>query len=487
MRELIVDLFAGGGGASLGIELALGVSPDIAINHDPKAIAIHEANHPNTKHFITKITSVDPLEATGGRPVGLLWVSPDCKHFSKAKGGVPVEKNIRDLAWVAVHWADRARPRVVILENVEEFCTWGPLDPATSKPCKAQAGLTFRRFDRAFKRLGYRTAWTELVACDYGTPTTCKRLFYIARCDDRPIVWPQPTHGNGLKPYRTAAECIDWTVPSQSIFEREKAYVPRTLKRIARGVEKFVLSTSDPFIIPVTHQGDCRVYDVRDPLRTVTTANRGEFAFVAPWFVSRYGERPGQEPRVRSVERPAPTIVPTGNGANLVAAFMAQHNTGSIGHKVTKPVSTILSAGVHQQVVTSHLMIQRNNSYGQSVERPLRTVTAGSNHFAEVRTLLERHGNGGEPSLEFGGYRYDLVDIHMRMLTPRELFRAQGFPDSYKIDPVFNGKPLSKTAKYRACGNSVCPPLAREVILSNYQIREAENPAEVPLTGGLFG
>ena len=548
MLELVIDNFAGGGGASVGIESALG-RVDAAINHDPRALAIHEINHPLTRHFCKSIYDVHPREVTGGRPVGLAWFSPDCKHFSKAKGGKPVQQTIRDLAWVVVHWAKEVRPRVIILENVEEFTTWGPLDPTTGRPCKVQSGLTFRRWVKELEKLGYRVEWRELRACDYGAPTTRKRLFLVARCDGMPIVWPEPTHGPGRPlPYRTAAECIDWTIPALSIFEREENGRPplaeATKRRIAKGVHVHVIEEKNPFIIPLTHHGADRTYDIRDPFRTITCANRGEMAYVAPticgvggragqsrprtggeplatittkadaavcfshlmapWFIPRYGERPGQDPRTRSIQRPHPTIVPTQNGAQLCAAFMAQHNTGVTGRGLGRPLSTICTTGSHQQLVTSHLMVQRNNAYGQSLGEPLRTVCAGTNHFAEVRTFLTKYyGSGGSQSVgdplhsvttrdRFGlvnvaGHGdFQIVDILMRMLVPRELFRAQGFPDWYILDPIYKGRPLAKTHQVRACGNSVCPPLAEAMVRANVQLRHVFD-IEDPMVGGLFG
>ena len=226
MKELIVDNFAGGGGASTGIELAVGRPVDIAINHDPDAIAMHRVNHPNTRHYCESVWDVNPAEICEDRPVGLMWLSPDCKHFSRAKGGKPVSKNVRGLAWIAVRWAATVKPRVIILENVPEFVTWGRLDK-DGKPDKNYVGETFRSFVRALKRHGYEVKWGELKACDYGAPTIRKRFFMIARCDNQPIVFPAPTHGtgDGLKPYRTAAECIDWSVPCKSIFEIGRAHV----------------------------------------------------------------------------------------------------------------------------------------------------------------------------------------------------------------------------------------------------------------------
>jgi DNA (cytosine-5)-methyltransferase 1 len=273
--ELIVDNFAGGGGASLGIEMGLGRSPDIAINHDPEAIAMHKANHPNTKHFCEDVWEVNPIEACAGRPVGLAWFSPDCKHFSKAKGGKPVSKKIRGLAWIVVKWAKAVQPRVIILENVEEFKDWGPLDDE-GMPCRARKGMTFQRWQAQLKNLGYRVEWRELRACDYNTPTIRKRLFLVARCDGLPIVWPEATHSNPkkigtdlftshMKPWRTAAECIDWSVPCPSIFDRKKPLADNTLRRVAAGLRRYVIDSPEPFIVSLTHHGGDRVESLDEP------------------------------------------------------------------------------------------------------------------------------------------------------------------------------------------------------------------------------
>lgn len=501
--EIIVDNFAGGGGASLGIEWATGRPVDVARNHDPEAIAMHRVNHPATQHRVEDVWHADPRDDAAGRPVGLAWFSPDCKHFSKAKGGKPVEKKIRDLAWVVVRWAERVRPRIIALENVEEFKDWGPLTE-DGKPCPVQKGLTFRRWVKALRDLGYRVDWRELRACDYGAPTIRKRLFLVARCDGEPIVWPAPTHGPGLRPYRTAAECIDWSLPCPSIFltkaEAAKLGVRRplaeaTLRRIARGVKRYVIDAAEPFIIPLTHTGDARVYPLNDPLRTITTAKRGEQALVAPFFVPRYGEREGQDPRCRSVEEPIPTVVPSSNGANVVAAFLAQHNTGMTGHDARAPVSTIVGKGCTQGLVAVALNQQRGSAIngGEGDPRkPLRAITAGGQHQAVVAAFLAKYyGSGGQDQdcrdplhtvptkARFGavtvtveGQAYAIVDIGMRMLTPRELFRAQGFPDSYVIDLEVGGRPLTKGAQIRMCGNSVCPQMAEAVVRANLGLGE---------------
>ena len=528
---LVVDNFAGGGGASLGIERALG-RLDIAINHDAEAIAMHRANHPGATHYERNIWQIDPLDATGGRRVALAWFSPDCKHFSKAKGSKPLARNIRDLAWVVVLWARRARPAVICLENVEEFRQWGPLN-LEGWPIKERTGETFDRWLRELRKLGYRVEWRELRACDYGTPTVRKRLFLIARCDGAPIVWPERTHGEGLLPYRTAADCIDWSIPCPSIFlTREEGRVlgvkrplaEATMRRIARGTVRYVLEDADPFIVPVTHAGDLRSHSIHDPFRTVTGAHRGEQALIAPYFFQRHGEREGQAPRCHSADQPAHVITPTANSHMLACAYMAQHNTGLVGHDLRRPVSTIVQKGSNQQLVTAFLSRHFGGSVGQGaaapaptttaggggktaiiaaamthqhksninggngrLDRPATTVTAGGrNHGLIAAFLTKYYGEGGQWSVpsdpmhtvptkdrmglvtvSIDGTTYVLDDIGMRMLWPRELFRAQGFPDSYIIDPPFNGKPMTKTAQIKMCGNSVCPQVAEAIVRAN--------------------
>lgn len=498
-HELIVDLFAGGGGASEGIKQAFGRDPDIAVNHDAIAVSVHEANHPTTQHFRRDVFEVSPRDVTHGRPVGLLWASPDCKHFSKAKGGKPVSKKIRGLAWVVVRWAKEARPRVIVLENVEEFVTWGPL--LGDRPCPDRKGQTFRRWLGELRRLGYKVEHRELRACDYGAPTSRKRFFLVARCDGAPIVWPKATHGKGLLPYRTAADCIDFSLPCPSIFltkdEARAIGVKRplaeaTMRRIAKGVERFVLNCAKPFIVPIQNFGwGDRPTSIDEPLRTITARPRGgAFALAAPVLVPRYGERPTQEPRALPVDGPMPTVVPTGNGASLAMAFLAQQNGGVVGHQTygrdaRKPVSTISSKGAQQQVVAAHLTKLYGTSTGSDAREPAPTVTAGGNHLAEVRAFLvayygnEKDGRdlrdpmGAVVSRErFGlvtvdGTDYEIADIGLRMLTPRELFRAQGFPEQYVIDRGADGKRLPKDAQVRLCGNSVCPPIACAIVAAN--------------------
>lgn len=530
VQGLVVDNFAGGGGASLGIQRALG-RIDIAINHDREAIAMHRANHPAAHHVERNIWQVDPIQATGGRPVALAWFSPDCAHFSKAKGSQPLQRRIRDLAWVVVLWARRTRPRIICLENVEEFQGWGPLDDH-GRPDRLREGDTFRRWVRDLRELGYSVEWRELRADDYGTPTIRKRLFVVARCDGMPIAWPSPSHGEGLLPYATAAQCIDWSLPCPSIFlSREEGralgvkrpLADATMRRIARGTVRYIVDAADPFIVPVTHSGDRRVHPVDEPVRTLTAAHRGEHALISPYFVQRHGERPAQAPRCHPADRPARVITPSANSQMLVSAYLAQHNGGMTGHDARTPVSTILRRGSNQALVAAFLSRHFGNSTGQHpaapaptvtaggagktalvaaalshnyssntnggdgrLTRPHKTVTTGGHHALVAAFLAKYYGQGGQwqspadpmhtvPSrhrlglvtVTVDGATYVLDDIGMRMLTPRELYTAQGFPADYIIDPFVAGKRLSKTAQIRMCGNSVCPQVAEAVVRAN--------------------
>jgi DNA (cytosine-5)-methyltransferase 1 len=546
-NELIVDNFAGGGGASTGLERAFGRPVDVAINHDPEALAMHAANHPLTTHYCESVFAVDPIVITGNQPVALVWLSPDCKHFSKAKGGKPVSKHIRGLAWIALRWAAKVKPRVIMLENVEEFQTWGPLG-TDGKPCAKQRGRTFRSFVTALRRQGYVVDWRELRACDYGAPTIRKRLFLVARRDHLPIVWPAPTHGDPksaavragkLQPWRTAADCIDWSLPCPSIFERTKPLKDATLRRVAKGIMKFVVNSAEPFIVKfqensigqtldeplhtvmagaprfgiisptlmhVTHHGADRTASVDAPIATVTGANRGEQALVSATLIQTgYGEREGQEPRVPGLDKPLGTAVAGGVKHAVVSAFLAKHYGGheSSGAALDKPTSTITTQDHHHlvtaqlvgcggragqsrprdaseplatvtskadtSVVTSHLVKLRNNQFGQDVREPMPTLTAGGGHVGEVRALLQKyHGPAALGIVTIGGEQYAIVDIGMRMLQPHELKLAQGFPANYVINPIFNGKPLSKSSQVRMIGNSVCPDVATALIVANF-------------------
>jgi len=461
--EINIDNFAGGGGASMGFEIATGHSIDVAINHDPEAIAMHEANHPTTKHYMSDVFEVDPIEVCKGKPVGLAWFSPDCKHFSKAKGGKPVDKKVRGLARVAIKWAELVKPRIIFLENVEEFQDWGPL-LENNKPCPIRKGLSFRRFVRDFEKLGYQVEWRELRACDYGAPTIRKRLFLIARCDGQPITWPEATHGKekGLKPYNTAADCIDWTTPIHSIFltkedvKNKKLKIKRplaekTLTRIAKGMQRYVINSDKPFIVPS--------------------------------FITEHAN--GSNQRNMPTDEPLRTICAQVKGGHfaLVSAFLAKHYSGVVGHGVKQPIGTITSID-HHSLVSSHLLQLRNNQFGQDVNKPIPTLTAGGTHIGEIRAFLVKYyGTDQDPRLSepmhtvtsrdrFGlvtveGQDYQIADIGMRMLAPRELYRAQGFPDEYIINPTYNGKPLTKVAQVRMCGNSVSPVVAAALIKAN--------------------
>jgi len=493
-REIIVDNFAGGGGASTGIEMATGRSVNIAINHDPAAIAMHRANHPETEHYCESVWDVDPREVTRGRPVGLCWLSPDCTHFSKAKGGKPREKKIRGLAWVALRWAATVRPRVIMLENVEEFTTWGPLDK-DGYPDPKQKGRTFRTFVNALRRQGYQVDWRELRACDYGAPTIRKRLFLIARCDGRPIVWPEPTHGDPesaavksgkLKPWRTAAEIIDWSLPCPSIFERKKPLAENTLRRIARGIQRFVVENPRPFIVRIGQTGfggDRLQYQIDQPLTTITT--KAEHLLIAPVIARQFGQSTGH-----GADDPLGTITAGGMGkSQLVAAFLSSYygetSPGEArGSRLDEPAHTVTAGGNRFALVTSHLVKMRGTNIGQPATEPLQTITAGGNHFGEVRAfLMAYYGTGVGQTLyeplhtvvtkdRFGlvtvhGREYQIVDIGMRMLEPHELFAAQGFPDTYIIDRDADGKSYPKSAQVARCGNSVPPPFAEALVRAN--------------------
>lgn len=492
--ELVVDLFAGGGGASTGIEAAIGRHVDIAVNHDATAVSLHQANHPQSRHFVSDVFEVDPLAVTEGQAVGLLWASPDCKHFSKAKGGKPVSKRVRGLAWVVVKWAKLVRPRIICLENVEEFQTWGPL--VDGRPCPERKGRTFQRWVGQLRSLGYVVEWRELRACDYGAPTIRKRLFLVARCDGQPVVWPEPTHaakpvkGSGLRSWRTAAECINWGLPCPSIFERERPLADATLRRIAHGVMRYVVNAAQPYIVRIgqTGHGDAgKVRGIHEPVSTVTT--KAEHMLVAPSLATiGYGEREGQAPRAQDIGAPLGTIV----GANkhaVVAAFLAKHYTGVVGSPLPAPLGTVTTQDHHSLVATSMVKL-RGSSNSAATDAPLHTVSAGGQHHAEVRAFLTAYyGSDQDTPLDepmhtvttkprFGlvtvaGQQYAIADIGMRMLQPRELYTAQGFPASYIIDRGHDGRVLPKDAQVRMCGNSVCPPLAEALVRANYSERQA--------------
>lgn len=470
--ELIVDNFAGGGGASTGIEIATGRSVDIAINHDPEAIRMHKTNHPSTKHYCESVWDVDPVKVCGGHLVALAWFSPDCKHFSKAKGGKPKDKKIRGLAWVALRWAALVRPRVIMLENVEEFKTWGPLN-RRHHPIWSKRGETFIKFIGQLKALGYSVEFRELVAADYGAPTMRKRFFMIARCDGKPIRWPEPTHGprgsrrvesGELRPYIGAYTQIDFSRPCPSIFDtaeeiKEKYGIravrplaPKTMERIARGLKKFVFDNKEPFIIPIG-----------------------------------YGERKGQMPRIHDINEPLPTIVSNGKHYLCEPYIIQYHSETSEwevrGQDLKKPIFT-LDGSNRYGLVTSFLSKFYKSGTGQDIREPLHTITTSPGHFGEVRAFLIKyygHGTGQdirEPLdtitaqdrfglVEIKGTMYQIVDIGLRMLDPDEQYRCQGFPDDYIIDHDYTGKKYSRTEQVKRCGNAVCPPITAALVMAN--------------------
>lgn len=567
LDELVGDGFAGGGGASLGLELALGRKVDIAINHDPEAIAMHKANHPETEHYIEDIYDVDPRVVCRGRRPGCMWFSPDCTDHSRAKNGsIKRDRKVRCLANIILVWAGSVRPRVIVVENVLEFEDWGPLDD-DDKIDQLRKGEYFKFWWRRFEDMGYRGEMRYLTASDYGAPTSRERLYIVWRCDGGEIGWPDVSHGpKGYEPYRTAAECIDYSEPCPSIFmsameahtlykqtgiKCKRPLVDNTMRRISTGLWKHVIDNQDPFIIPLTHSkpgsnipDGTRTYDINEPFRTITAANRGELAYIAPvvqafygkgaggdqrahdvrtplptattarrfglmaptLIQTGYGERPGQRPRYLDLQKPLGTIISGGTGGNgkhgLVTAFLTKEFSarasggwnGSQG--ADTPMGSITTRDHHRLTVgylakfrgtsTAHL-----DASGLDPRDPLPTVSANGNHFGEVRALLERYGNGrtSDAIIKIGDAWWAITDIGFRMLTPRELFRAQGFPPDYVIDPLFEYryvsktgkvrtvvKPLTETAQVDKVGNSVSPPVAKGIVAANFphSAREAQ-------------
>lgn len=491
---LTVDSFAGGGGASLGIETALGRPVDIAINHEAEAIAMHRLNHPSTVHYLQDIWSVDPSDVARRGPISLAWFSPDCTHFSVAKGAAPIrpeQQRSRDLAWVIIHWARLARPRIIMLENVQEFMGWGPL-LANGRPDKTRQGETFRAWLAALADAGYAFEWRKLRGCDYGSPTFRTRFFLIARRDGLPIAWPEPTHGPGLRPFRVAADCMDWTIPVHSIFlsrsQARKVGVRRplahnTLARIARGVKRYVLESAQPFIIPVTHAGDRRTHAISEPLRTITTAKRGELAFVAAHMAQHNTGLTGH-----SCEEPVSTIVSRGSNQALVTSLLSREFGASTGQPVDRPMPTVMPGGGGKTTLVSACLtnFHNSNTNGGSgdLRKPINAILAQGQHKGLVAAFLARYSGAASGSkrrkpapaptpdrridlVTIDSVDYQLTDIGMRMLAARELYNAQGFPDTYRISFEFNGKPLTKEAQIRMCGNSVCPDVARALVAAN--------------------
>lgn len=651
--EIIVDNFAGGGGASTGIELATGRVVDIAVNHDPDAILMHKTNHPHTKHYQASVWDIDPEEACAGRQVGLAWFSPDCKHFSKAKGSKPVDKSIRGLAWITLRWAGTVRPRVIILENVEEFQTWGPLraardsntkrvlvsmagrhdrtkheqrtrvaepgevvpiDKQLMEPNPNKKGRTFKKFVRQLEALGYTVGWRELVAADYGAPTTRKRFFLIARCDGRPIVWPERTHAprnseevssGKCKPWRSAAEIIDWSLPCPSIFDTreevkekygltaQRPLRPNTMRRVARGVDKFVIKSANPFLVVVNHAGDFRgqemgaplqtitakhgygVVDpvmapltmhnnenatgtaITEPINTITSSGAGGHQMLITPTLAAIGQTGGGD-RCRSVEEPTHTqvskaeecvVCPTmiqyhteqtervrgqavtrpimtidasnrygiaaatltkyygndrhGQGVEeplhtvtakdregITVASLTEYHGASIGQALEDPMPTTLSKP-HQALQMAHMVKMKGTNLGGQAHEPVQTITAGGSHHGLVVTRVEKVTPGTDlqrwPLIRaalneycdyhlkddevilflIGGVWYFMADIGLRMLIPRELYRANGFPDDYIIDWDYMGNIYTKTKQTERCGNAVPPPFATALSRAN--------------------
>ena len=575
--EIIVDSFAGGGGASTGIELALGRIVNAAINHDPAAIRMHEANHPYTEHYQASVWDVDPEAVCRGRPVALAWFSPDCKHFSKAKGAALVDRKIRGLAWIVLRWAAKVRPRVIILENVEEFQTWGPV--RKGKPVKKLAGTTFQKFAGQLRALGYTVEWRELVAADYGAPTTRRRLVLIARCDGRAIVWPERTHAprdsaevrsGKLLPWRSAAEIIDWSLPCPSIFSTKdeiherygisavRPLADNTMRRIIRGVDKFTIKSGAPFIVECNHSGGGHVTNSQEPCKTITAKHTGGICrpvltpltmtntsnsvgapVSAPMNTVRTGGGGGQMlvtpslmcigqtgggNRIRSLHEPAPTTV-SKQEACLVASSLIQYHTekteSARAAGLDKPICTVDAANRYgltcanlveyygggrpldvqspmhtvtshdrEAVVAAHVVKYKRDEVSTRPSEPLPTQTAGGvfgcckavlykigtserlHYWPQIRDLLNRYcgyalGTDDLLLLSIGGVLYYIADIGLRMLSPRELYNAMGFPPDYIIDHDAAGKPYPKTQQVARCGNAVCPPMAAAVVAAN--------------------
>lgn len=575
-EKIIVDNFAGGGGASTGIELACGRPVTIAINHDPDAILLHKTNHPYTEHLQASVWDVDPEEVCRGRKVGLAWFSPDCKHFSKAKGAALVDRNIRGLAWIVLRWAGTVRPDVILLENVEEFVTWGPV--RKGKPVKSKAGQTFQQWKRQLEDLGYAVEHRVLVAADYGAPTTRKRFVLVARCDGKPIVWPERTHAprnspevkaGKLKPWRSAAEIIDWSIPGYSIFQTKeeikqkygvtvvRPLAENTLRRVIRGVDKFTLRSGEPFLVPTGYgerNGQApRIHDINEPVPTVVGAGKHQLAdpLLAPFTATNTSNSVGapacdpvhtvttagnqmlitphlvecnhsggghiadaREPyktitarhtggivaanliqyhteqtenvRANGLEAPINTV-DASNRYGLVSANLVEYYTAGRPLDVSAPMHTVTSHD-RETLVTANITEFKGQDIGQDCRKPLRTITASAGEFAVVRVTLSQTGGMGfwpqvrELLNRFCGYNladneclvlmigdvgYYIADITLRMLTPRELYNAMGFPPDYQIEHDYLGNAYPKSKQVARCGNAVCPPMAEAVVRAN--------------------
>ena len=509
-EEIIVDNFAGGGGASTGIELATGRPVTIAINHDPDAILMHQTNHPYTTHYQESVWDIDPEKVCMGRPVGLAWFSPDCKHFSKAKGSKPVDRHIRGLAWIVLRWAGTVRPRVIMLENVEEFQTWGPV--RKGKPVKAKAGQTFRKFIRQLKELGYDVQFRELVAADFGAPTTRKRFFMVARCDGKPIVWPEATHAPaesievkaGKKlPWRSAAEIIDWNLPCPSVFDTKEKILeryglravrplrPNTMRRIIRGVDKFTIKSGKPFIVQCNHSGSGHIKDQEKPLGTVLGHHTE--GVVMPVIKSanliQYHNEQTEGVRASGLDAPINTI----DGSNrygLTAACLVEYYSTGKPLDVATPMHTV-TATDREALALAHICKFKGQDIGQAPNTPLHTITASPGGFAAVETKVVQYEPGADlrhwPKirdllnqycgynleenqavlLRIGGTWYYIADIGLRMLTPGELYKAMGFPADYIIDRDYTGHEYPRAKQVARCGNAVPPPFATALVRAN--------------------
>lgn len=568
--EIIVDNFAGGGGASTGIEIATGMAVAIAINHDPAAILMHKTNHPYTEHLQASVWDVDPKTVCRGRPVGLAWFSPDCKHFSKAKGAALVDRKIRGLAWITLRWAAKVRPRVIILENVEEFQTWGPV--RKGKPVKRLAGTTFRKFIFQLEALGYTVEYRELIAADYGAPTSRKRFYLVARCDGKPIVWPKPTHSktgaDGLPKWRSAAEIIDWSLPCPSVFASKAEIMERyglkavrplaknTMRRIIRGVDKFTIRSGKPFIVqqkfqnaaqniekplttvtavgahelckpllaPVTvtntsnsvgatvgepmntvrtgggggqmlvtpflaecnHSGGGHVAPVTDAHKTITAKHTG--GIVAPALIQYHTEQT-EHVRASGLGTPINTV-DASNRYGLTCANLVEYYTGGRPLDVQDPMHTVTSHD-REAVVAAHVVKFKGDNLGHGADEPMQTVTTSAGEFAVCKAYLAKMRSGDDLGhwpeirallnefcgyaladddvllLEIGGALYYIADIGLRMLSPRELYNAMGFPPDYIIDRDYEGHEYKKSAQVARCGNAVCPPVASVLVRAN--------------------
>ncbi len=534
--ELIVDNFAGAGGASVGMELAMGRPVSIAVNHDEAAVMLHRQNHPWTRHYREDVFAVDPVKECRGHRVRVAWFSPDCKHFSRAKGAALVDRKIRGLAWVVLRWAGTVRPDVILLENVPEFVTWGPV--RRGKPVKSKAGQTYRKWRGQLEALGYKIETRELCAADYGVPTIRTRFYLIARCDGQPIRWPEKSHAKRnseevrrgeAEPWRSAAECIDWSLPCYSIFEskeeiREKygakvlrPLAEKTLRRIALGLDKFVIRSAEPFIVP-NNTGNAP-HGTDEPLPTVTTGNRN--LLVAPALI-QYHDEQGNGVRGQSVTEPLMTVDASnryglmagylteyfGNAADglslrdplhtvtmrdregLTLAYIHQYFTGRDGTDAREPLPTV-TAWDHNAIETAHLAHFKGLDKGQHPREPLMTVTAADGQFAVIRSRIEKVSEAGSLChwreirdmlnhfcgyhleddeillLAAGGGLYFIADIGLRMLTPRELARAMGFPDDYVIEHYADGREVPRKEQVAKIGNAVCPRMAEAIVRAN--------------------